>query len=107
MLTFAEKLDYLFKTVLDDDGKEYTCQKAANEIGNISAPYIWHLRKGSKSNPSTDHVRDLAHFFKVPINYFFGPIDEYKPVSPDLKKKLKEAQTWILDLGGVLYDERF
>lgn len=110
MLNFAEKLDYLFKTVLrDEDGKEYTCEEAAKGTGgNISASYIWQLRNGIKSNPSMNHIHALAYFFKVPVNYFFEPVDEPKPkLSPGLKHKLSEAQTWILDFGGVLYDERF
>ncbi|MFG3112876.1 XRE family transcriptional regulator [Streptomyces sp. NPDC048197] len=73
--SLAEKINYLFATIKDDDGREYSNEYAANAISqtgiNISMSYIWQLRKGKKDNPTVRHLQGLASFFGVPISYFF------------------------------------
>ncbi|MFE1174267.1 helix-turn-helix domain-containing protein [Streptomyces sp. NPDC058773] len=73
--SLAEKINHLFATIKDDDGREYSNDYAANAISqtgiNISMSYIWQLRKGKKDNPTVRHLQGLANFFGVPISYFF------------------------------------
>ncbi|MFE7312852.1 helix-turn-helix domain-containing protein [Streptomyces sp. NPDC057555] len=73
--SLTEKINHLFATIKDDDGREYSNEYAANAISqtgiNISMSYIWQLRKGKKDNPTVRHLQGLANFFGVPISYFF------------------------------------
>jgi transcriptional regulator with XRE-family HTH domain len=72
--TFAERLDYLFRHVSPPGKAEYTYEEvaagAATKGYEISAAYIWQLRKGKRDNPTLKYVEGLAAFFGVPASYF-------------------------------------
>lgn len=73
---FTERLNHLFTSVRPRDGREYSNEHVAVEIGRasgvtISQSYIWQLRKGKKDNPTLKHIQALADFFGVPAAYFF------------------------------------
>jgi transcriptional regulator with XRE-family HTH domain len=74
--TFADRLNYLFRTVRKPDQREYTNEEVANAITQdqgvtISASYLWYLRTGQRDNPTLKHLKALATFFGVPPSYFF------------------------------------
>jgi transcriptional regulator with XRE-family HTH domain len=78
--SLAERLDRLFRTVLDDQQKEYSHDDVARAIRKrggptISATYVWQLRKGLRDNPTKNHIEALAGFFGVPASYFFDDDD--------------------------------
>jgi transcriptional regulator with XRE-family HTH domain len=78
--SFAEKLDFLFRTVRPRGRGEYSYRDVAQAINDsaedttISASYIWQLRKGEKNNPSVRHAQALAKFFGVPPTYFLNEV---------------------------------
>jgi transcriptional regulator with XRE-family HTH domain len=74
--TLARRLDLLFKTKRNEDGREYTYREAARTMercGEISfsPTYLWGLRTGKKTNPTMRHLQALARFFDVAPSYFF------------------------------------
>ena len=80
MTTLAEKIDFLFRTILRPDGREFTYQEV--EVGTdraITGPYIWKLRTGSATNPGFRVLSALSSFFHVPATFFFEnePTDDY------------------------------
>ncbi|WP_192909782.1 helix-turn-helix domain-containing protein [Gandjariella thermophila] len=40
---------------------------------SISHTYLSMLRNGTKTNPTGEVLEALAHFFRVPVGYFFEP----------------------------------
>lgn len=75
-ISFAERLDHLFRTVHPQGRGEYSYREVARGIEDhggprISASYIHALRSGAKDNPTMRAVEGLATFFGVPIAYFF------------------------------------
>jgi transcriptional regulator with XRE-family HTH domain len=73
--TLAQKIDQLFQTMHPGDRGEYSYEEVAERIREqgtqISASYIWMLRKGQQDNPSKKHLEAIATFFGVPVAYFF------------------------------------
>ena len=74
--TLAEKIDILFQTVrrpnremFSNDEVAGACREATGE--SFSATYLWQLRTGRRDNPTMRHLEALAHFFEVPVAYFF------------------------------------
>ena len=53
--------------------------------GSISPAYVAELRSGKKSNPSLEHVRQLAGAFGVSAGYFSDP-EVYERVSGELDR---------------------
>ena len=75
--TFAEKLDFLFRTHPRPDGRESSTRQVAAWIQAerahaVSPAYIWQLRTGERDNPTKRHIEDLAAFFSVSPQYFFA-----------------------------------
>lgn len=72
--SLAERLDHLFRTVRREDGREFSHREVADAITAseepISHSYIGQLRTGDKDNPTIKHLRALARFFGVPVEYF-------------------------------------
>lgn len=70
----AERLDRLFDTVRRPDGKIYSLREVADGVTATGEPishaYVGQLRKGQRSDPSLGHLRGLARFFGVPVEYF-------------------------------------
>lgn len=74
--TFAQRLEYLFRTVREPGRREYSNDEVASAIARdqgvtISASYLWYLRTGQRDNPTLKHLHALATFFGVPAAYFF------------------------------------
>jgi transcriptional regulator with XRE-family HTH domain len=72
----AEKLDTLFQVVRHPNRKPFSNEEVARacreETGEtFSATYLWQLRTGRRDNPTKRHLEALAHFFHVPVAYFF------------------------------------
>jgi transcriptional regulator with XRE-family HTH domain len=72
--SLAARLDKLFRTVRRADGKEFSHREVAEGITaageSISHTYVGHLRSGKQDNPTLKHLRALARFFGVPVEYF-------------------------------------
>jgi transcriptional regulator with XRE-family HTH domain len=72
--TLAQRLNNLFRAVRRPDGREYSHREVAEAITAsgepISHSYIGQLRAGDKDNPTIKHLRALARFFGVPVEYF-------------------------------------
>ena len=74
--SFAERLDFLFRTHRRPDGHEYSTRQVAVWIQEqrdhpVSPAYIWQLRSGERDNPTKRPLEDLAAFFGVSPQYFF------------------------------------
>lgn len=72
--SFAERLNRLFATIYKTDGGEYSLREVAEKITQAGTPishtYIGQLRSGHKDDPKLSHLRALARFFGVPVEYF-------------------------------------
>lgn len=72
----ADKLNWLFETVLRPNGRKHTnkevaefCRERTGE--SFSPEYISQLRKGQRDNPTKRNMEALAAFFEVSPAYFF------------------------------------
>lgn len=78
--SFADRLNQLFETQRDPDGKPWTnvaVAKAMHNIGFPGAPgYLSQLRNGQRDNPTLAYVKAVATVFGVPASYFTEDIDE-------------------------------
>ncbi len=92
---FAERLEYLFRTVHPKDRKPFTNVEVADAINRaageqvISQAYVWQLRKGKKDNPTRKHIAALAAFFGVSPMYFFDD-GEHEPLESEVKLAMKD-----------------
>lgn len=72
--SFANRLNQLFETQRDPDGKPWTnvaVAKAMHGIGFPGAPgYLSQLRNGQRDNPTLAYVKAVAEVFGVPAAYF-------------------------------------
>ncbi|WHU47738.1 XRE family transcriptional regulator [Gordonia sp. L191] len=73
--TFADKLDFLFRTVRQPDGKrltQSTIVKKAHKLAGvkITEGYLSHLRTGRVKSPSFHVVQGIAAAFDVDISFF-------------------------------------
>lgn len=70
----ADRLNTLFDTVRRPDGTPYSLREAAEAITAAGQPishaYIALLRSGQKVDPTLSHLKALARFFGVPVEYF-------------------------------------
>ncbi|MEV0386490.1 helix-turn-helix domain-containing protein [Nonomuraea sp. NPDC050643] len=73
--TLADKLNHLFATIHPGGRGPYSNTEVAAGIsatgGSITDAYIGLLRSGKRSNPTYNHLKGLAEFFGVSVNYFF------------------------------------
>ncbi|MFF0488822.1 XRE family transcriptional regulator [Nocardia sp. NPDC003482] len=71
---FSDRLEYLFRTMPNDEGRRFTADeiaRRATDLGYpISAVYVSQLRSGLKQNPSLKHATGLAAAFGVDIRFF-------------------------------------
>ena len=85
---FAARLNHLFATVHPGGRPEYTNTEVAQEISqrgeSISDAYIGMLRSGKRDNPTYSHLKGLADFFGVSVDYFFND-DIAKRIDADLE----------------------
>ncbi|WP_216211039.1 helix-turn-helix domain-containing protein [Amycolatopsis aidingensis] len=102
--SLASKLNYLFEMVRRPDGKEYTNEqvaeavRATKTVKTISHSYIWQLRNGVRDNPTAQHLRGLAHFFEVPVSYFFD--DEHSERIDAKLAEIKAEQERLTEMAG-------
>lgn len=87
---FAARLNHLFETITDPDGKPYSNEAVINGIAatggpTISKGYLSELRTGKKDNPTLKHIEALAGFFGVDATYFVGDSDYADRVAAELK----------------------
>ena len=75
----ADRLNLLFDSVYPTERGPFSNQEAAAEIRqrgeDISAVYIWQLRRGIRDNPTKRHLESLADFFQINPGYFFDDTD--------------------------------
>lgn len=73
--SLADLLNHLVDTVHPSGRGPYSNEEIATGVreqgGEISATYVWQLRRGAKDNPTKRHLEALAAFFGVPVAYFF------------------------------------
>jgi len=69
--TLAQKIDWLFKTHLDERGRQHTYGQVERLCGGrITASYVWKLRTGAMQNPGLGALETLANCYGVPLDYF-------------------------------------
>lgn len=81
--TIPERLNYLFATVVQADGKPYTAGRVATWIndngGKISSVYLLKIMRGERKEPTAGYLRMIAQFFEISPSFFYeddpAPID--------------------------------
>lgn len=72
--SFASRLNQLFDSLRDSEGKPWTnvaVAKAMREVGFPGAPgYLSQLRNGQRDNPTLSYVKALATVLGVSVSYF-------------------------------------
>ncbi|MEH1015056.1 helix-turn-helix domain-containing protein [Micromonospora sp. CPCC 206060] len=72
--TLSERLNRVFDRIRKADGSRFSLREVADAVTAAGEPisfaYIGQLRNGEKDNPSLKHLRGLARFFGVPVEYF-------------------------------------
>ncbi|MBX7267141.1 hypothetical protein KIF24_14730 [Micromonospora sp. Llam7] len=80
--TFAERLDWLFRTTRDPAGKPYSVRHVAAELTRrgckISHTHLSNLRQGRAPDPRRSAMEAIAAFFGRPPGFFTG-----RPAGPD------------------------
>lgn len=74
--TFADKLNKLFATIRDEQGREYSPEYVVTWLRDhdgpsISTSYLYMLRRGERTNPTKAHIEAVSSFFQMPPAYFF------------------------------------
>ena len=74
--SFADKLNKLFATIRDEQGREYSPEYVAawlrdHDGPSISTSYLYMLRRGERTNPTKTHMEAVSRFFQIPPAYFF------------------------------------
>ncbi len=88
MNTLADKLEKLFATFTQPDGRPFSYQDVEKGTDHaVTAAYVWKLRAGQATNPSYRVLEAIAAFFGVPISYFASE----QIVSDDYVQRLKLA----------------
>jgi transcriptional regulator with XRE-family HTH domain len=68
------RLNTLFDKVRKPDGTTFSLREVAEAITAAGEPishaYIGQLRTGKKDDPTLSHLKALAKFFGVPVEYF-------------------------------------
>lgn len=78
--TLAEKLDRCFTTMHPKDRGPYTYKEVSAGMAKLgvsaSYSYLWHLRKGERTNPTLDQLQALAKIFGISAAYFVADGEE-------------------------------
>ncbi|GIJ20754.1 hypothetical protein [Micromonospora lutea] len=86
--TFAERLDWLFRTTPDPTGKPYSVRHVAGELTRrgcrISHTHLNNLRQGRAPDPRRSVVEGIAAFFGRPPSFFTGRPADRDPPDDDL-----------------------
>jgi transcriptional regulator with XRE-family HTH domain len=73
----ATRLDKLFDLIRAENGKPFSSSEVADAVRAYlggtrpTAVYIRQLRTGAQTNPTLKLLEGIAHFFNVPVGYFF------------------------------------
>ncbi|GAA3741690.1 hypothetical protein GCM10022225_26480 [Plantactinospora mayteni] len=86
----ARRLDRLFSTVTDADGRLYSLQAVSTALRDRygidrSPQYIQMLRTGIRANPTVNVLHALADFFGVPTSYLLADDDEVRSIDEQLE----------------------
>jgi transcriptional regulator with XRE-family HTH domain len=72
--SLADRMNRLFDRIRKPDGTTFSLREVADAITAAGEPishaYIAQLRTGKKDDPTLSHLRGLAKFFGVPVEYF-------------------------------------
>jgi transcriptional regulator with XRE-family HTH domain len=89
--TLAQKVDWLFNTRRNAQGRQFTYGQVQRATGNrITASYVWKLRTGAMSNPGLSALEALASFFEVPLDYFAEGGEYLEPSLSVVKMPLED-----------------
>ncbi len=89
--TLAQKVDWLFNTRRNAQGRQFTYGQVQRATGNrITASYVWKLRTGAMSNPGLSALEALASFFEVPLDYFADGGEYLEPSLSVVKLPLED-----------------
>lgn len=68
-LPLHQQIQCLFDEVHHPDGRAYTLKEVSTATG-ISIGTISQMRSGKIDNPQLNTLRDICHFFGVPLRFF-------------------------------------
>ena len=105
--SFAERLDGLFRRVRNPaSGAEYSYEQVAEGVRqkgfDISAAYVWQLRKGQRDNPTLRHILGLAQFFDVTPSYFVDD-EVHRRIDAELDLLVKMRDSGVQDVAERAY----
>lgn len=74
--TLAERIAYLFQNMYPRNRGPYTMEEVVDGLRarggpTISYNFLHALRRGTRDNPTKQHLEALASWFGVPVSYFF------------------------------------
>ena len=74
--TLAERIEYLFQNMYPRNRGPYTMEEVVEGLRarggpTISYNFLHALRRGTRDNPTKQHLEALASWFGVPVSYFF------------------------------------
>ena len=102
-LPLAKQINLLFDTVLHPEGRPYTLHEVSSASG-VSVSALSHMRTGRITNPQLSTVREIAHFFGVPLRYFETQTVEecyallLPPAEPEERRPLHEISFRAMSL---------
>ncbi|MFF5215991.1 hypothetical protein [Micromonospora sp. NPDC000442] len=106
--TFAERLDWLFRTTPDPTGRPYSVRHVAGELTRrgcrISHTHLNNLRQGRAPDPRRSVVEAIAAFFGRPPSFFAGRSADRDPPDEDLVHLL--ADPYVRQVARRLVDAR-
>jgi transcriptional regulator with XRE-family HTH domain len=105
--SFSERLDGLFRRVRNPaTGTEYSYEQVAEGVRHkgfdISAAYVWQLRKGQRDNPTLRHILGLAQFFDVTPSYFVDD-EVHRRIDAQLDLLIKMRDSGVQDVAERAY----
>jgi len=68
-LPLSDQLKLLFDARRHETGRPYMLHEVSEATG-VSLATISHMRSGRIHNPQLSTLREIAHFFNVPLRYF-------------------------------------
>lgn len=103
----AAVLNRLLDIRRKSNGERYSDQEIADWCREhcatpFSRTYVWMLRTGRRDKPTFDHMKALAQFFDVPLEYF-GDDDRARTIEHELELllALRNSNARALALRGA------
>jgi transcriptional regulator with XRE-family HTH domain len=108
--TFAQKLDFLCRTVHPADRKPYTLEELGRAF-DVSPQYVHALRRGTKTKPTLEVIQRIADFFYLPSGAFFNDRAEEahraaEDVQGSLALRVEGVHELALVAAGLAPDDR-